>query len=182
MSENGRGRAPAPSTGYDRPAADVRSAARNACAAHGDAPDALLEILHAVQDMLGYVPRVALAEIAKRINRSLAEVHGTMSFYHDFRREPPSAHVLKVCRAESCQAVGCDGLFAHLVARHGIRPGEPTADGMLTVEEVYCLGNCALSPAALYDGRLIGRLTAAELDRLVDDARCVAPAGGKVPA
>lgn len=182
MNENGRGSAPAPSNGHDQPAPDVRSVARSAAAAHGDAPEALLEILHDVQGALGHVPREALAEIAKRINRSRAEVHGTLSFYHDFRRERPSAHVLKICRAESCQSVGCEALVEHLAERHGIRMGMPTADGMLTVEEVYCLGNCALSPAALYDGRLIGRLTEAELDRLVDDAHCAARTGEGVSA
>ena len=148
-----------------------QAVAADACTARGDMPDQLLEILHAVQGELGYLPRAVLPEIAARLNISLAEIHGVVTFYHDFRFEPAPQHVLKICRAEACQSVGCETLVAHLARRHGIEVGAAAAGGSLTVEEVYCLGNCALSPAALYDGRPIGRLSEAVLDRLVEEAR-----------
>jgi formate dehydrogenase subunit gamma len=120
---------------------------------------ALLPILHAVQDRFGYVDDAALPVIADVLNLSRAEVHGVVSFYHDFRREPARRHVVKVCRAEACQALGGERLYREL--------SDACADGDVTVEAVYCLGNCALSPAAMVDGDLVGRADAATtLDRV----------------
>lgn len=145
-------------------------------------PGALLPILHDVQAQLGCVPPAALPEIAKTLNLSLAEVHGVVTFYHDFRSAPPGAHVLKVCRAEACQAVGSAGLQEHLRQRCGVDCGGTTADGRLTVEAVYCLGNCALGPSVQFDGELVARCDAARLDALLAEARVgglgAKPAGG----
>jgi formate dehydrogenase subunit gamma len=136
-----------------------------------DLPGATLPILHAIQDQLGYVPPVAVDRVAAALNLSRAEVHGVVTFYHDFRRQPPGRHVLKLCRAESCQAQGCDRLVAHLEQRHGARLQATTDDGALTVEPVYCLGNCALSPTVMLDGRLQGRVTEQRLDELLRPLR-----------
>ncbi|MDF2114597.1 NAD(P)H-dependent oxidoreductase subunit E [Roseiarcaceae bacterium H3SJ34-1] len=132
---------------------------------------ALLPILHRLQDMFGYIDQTALPMIAKTLNISLAEVRGTMSFYHDYRTARPGRHVLKLCRAESCQSMGVDHLVDHLAARHGLAPGETSGDGALTLQNVYCLGNCALSPAALFDERPVGALDAARLDSLIAEAQ-----------
>jgi formate dehydrogenase subunit gamma len=129
------------------------------------APGALLPILHALQDAFGYIDRAAIAPIAEALNISKAEVHGVISFYHDFRAAPAQGPVLKLCRAESCQAMGCEDLVRHLREAHGLTPDRHDGAG-LQVETVYCLGNCALSPAALLDGAPIGRLTTAKLDAI----------------
>lgn len=136
----------------------------------GDAA-ALLPILHRLQDTFGYVDQAALPIIASTLNISLAEVRGTTSFYHDYRAEKPGRHVLKLCRAEACQSMGVDQLVDHLAARHGLAPGETSGDGALTVQNVYCLGNCALSPAALLDDRPVGRLDAPRIDALIAETR-----------
>ena len=138
------------------------------CRRHGSRPDALLEILHDMQDSLGHVPPAALPEIAAELNLSRAEVYGTFSFYHDFRDRPPGRRVLQVCRAEACQAVGCEALADHAAERLGTAFGETSADGAVTLKTVYCLGNCALGPAVMLDGRLYGRVTAERLDSLLD--------------
>ncbi|MCP8937667.1 formate dehydrogenase subunit gamma [Alsobacter sp. SYSU M60028] len=143
--------------------------------AHLHLDGALLPILHALQERFGYVPADAVPLVADALNLSRAEVHGVLTFYHDFRRAPAGRHVLKICRAESCQAMGCESLVEHLAAEHGVTPGGVTADGRLTVETVYCLGNCALSPAAMLDGELIGRLERDGLDALVNAARGARP-------
>lgn len=119
---------------------------------------AILPILHALQEVFGCVPREAVALTAKALNLSRAEVHGAMTFYHDFRQGPPGRRVVKVCRAESCQAMGGDAAGAFLLAALGVDWGGTTADGAVTVEGVYCLGLCAVSPAALVDGEPLGRL------------------------
>jgi formate dehydrogenase subunit gamma len=119
----------------------------------------LLPILHAINDRFGHVDEAAVPIVAEALNLSRAEVHGVVSFYHDFRREPAGRHVIKVCRAEACQAMGGRQLVADLEHALGIAVGETTPDGRVTLEPVYCLGNCALSPAALVDGDLVGRLT-----------------------
>jgi formate dehydrogenase subunit gamma len=121
----------------------------------------LLPILHAVNDSFGYVDACAVPVIAEVLNLSQAEVHGTISFYHDFRRTPPGRHTVKVCRAEACQSMGADGFYEDLKKACG-------GDGEVTVEPVYCLGNCALSPAALVDGELHGRLDTAKTMALLD--------------
>ena len=131
---------------------------------HRASRGATLPILHGIQERLGYVPPHAAAAIAAALNLSRAEVHGVLTFYHDFRTLPPGRHVLKVCRAEACQASGCDRLVAHLERRHAAPLHTTTADGGLTVEPVYCLGNCALAPA------LQVRVTPARLDALLQQA------------
>ncbi len=134
----------------------------------------LLPILHAVQEEFGYVDDAHVAAIAAALNLSRAEVHGVVTFYHDFRRQPPGRHILKLCRAESCQAMGCESLAAQLSKRLGIAFGETTADGKVTLEAVYCLGNCALSPAAMLDGKLHGRLGDKSLSALLREAEVAA--------
>jgi formate dehydrogenase subunit gamma len=140
-------------------------------AANSRIPGALLPILHALQDAFGYVDESAVPVIADALNLSRAEVHGVITFYHDFRHVPAGRHVLRLCRAEACQSMGCDALIRHVEQRLGIELGRTTADGGITVEAVYCLGNCALSPAAMLDGKLHGRLSPASVDRLIDAAR-----------
>jgi formate dehydrogenase subunit gamma len=134
-------------------------------------PGALLPVLHAIQDALGFVPPEAVPRIAIALNLSQADVHGVISFYHDFRSQPPGRHVLKLCRAEACQAMGCEALESRLKRRLGVDWGGTTPDGALTIEAVYCLGNCALSPALMLDGKLRGRLTLEALDRILDDCK-----------
>jgi len=121
----------------------------------------LLPILHAINDRLGFVDERALPIIADVLNLTRAEVQGVVSFYHDFRRSPAGRHVVKVCRAEACQSMGAERLITELETAFGIKLGETSKDGRVTLEPVYCLGNCALSPAALIDGKLYGRLDAA---------------------
>ena len=130
-------------------------------------PGALLPILHALLEESGYVDREAEPLIADILNLSRAEVHGVVTFYHDFRQKPAGRHVLKLCRAEACQARGSDALAAHAESRLGVAFGDTTADGRVTLEPVYCLGLCSMSPSAMLDGRIVGRLDAEKLDALV---------------
>jgi len=134
-------------------------------------PGSLLPILHDVQAAFGHVPPGVVPKIAKALNRSRAEIHGVVSFYHDFRTTPPGRSVLKLCQAESCQACGSRELTAHVEQALGCKLGETSADGAVTIEPVYCLGNCAVSPAAMLDGELHGRVTLAKADRLLAQAR-----------
>jgi formate dehydrogenase subunit gamma len=134
-------------------------------------PGALLPILHALQEDFGYIDQAAVPLIAEALNLSHAEVHGVISFYHDFRGSAPGRHVLRVCRAEACQSMGCDVLVRHLEKRLGVKLGETTPDRSVTVEQVFCLGNCALSPAVMLDGEPYGRVSAEVADFLIDDAR-----------
>ena len=126
----------------------------------------LLPILHAVQAEYGYVPQDALPVIALALNISRAEVHGVMSFYHDFREEPAGRHVLKLCRAEACQAMGANALADQAKSRLGVDWNGTTANGAVTLEPIFCLGLCACGPAAMLDGRVIGRVDAARIDAL----------------
>ena len=155
-----------PVTPFDpaRSSADVVS---TAIAENLHLPGALLPILHAIQDRLGFIPPDAVARIAEGLNLSHADVHGVISFYHDFRALPPGRHVIKLCRAEACQSMGSQALEARLTARLGIDFGQTTPDGAITLEPVYCLGNCACSPALMIDGQLKGRVTAERLDGLI---------------
>ena len=134
-------------------------------------PGSLLPILHDVQAAFGFVPPGAVGPIAAALNRSRAEVHGVISFYHDFRQAPRGRHLLKLCQAESCQACGSRELTANVERALGCRLGETSADGAVTLEPVYCLGNCAVSPAAMLDGELLGRVTATKVHRLLQQAR-----------
>ncbi len=134
-------------------------------------PGALLPILHALQDEFGYVDKAAIPLIASALNLSHAEVHGVLSFYHDFRRSPAGRHVLQMCRAEACQSMGCENVIRHVEDRLGVKLGETTEDSNFTVEPVFCLGNCALSPAVMLDGKLYGRVSSDVADFLIDDAK-----------
>jgi formate dehydrogenase subunit gamma len=125
---------------------------------------AMLPILHALQEEFGHVPPQSVALIADALNLSRAEVLGTISFYHEFRTAPPPERVVKLCRAEACQARGCEDLVAALARDHGINVDQPTP--ALAVETVYCLGNCALGPSALAGEELVGRLDAERLAEL----------------
>jgi formate dehydrogenase subunit gamma len=130
-------------------------------------PGALLPILHALQAHFGYVDPAALPLVAEPLNLSRAEVHGVATFYHDFRQTPPGRHVLRVCRAEACQSMGADRLAAHIKDRLGIDFHQTSPDGRVTLEPVFCLGNCACSPALMLDGKLHGRVDAAAFDQLM---------------
>ncbi len=131
---------------------------------------ATLPILHALQAVFGCVPADAVPMVANRLNLSRAEVHGIVTFYHEFRRHPPGRHVLRLCRAEACQSVGADALAEHARRRLGIDWHETSANGAVTLEPVFCLGLCASGPAALLDGRPVGRLDPARLDAVLDAA------------
>jgi len=134
---------------------------------HRGMEGALLPILHAIQEDFGHIPQDALPIIARDLNLSRAEVHGVMSFYHDFRENPAGNHVLKLCRAEACKAMGADDLAAHARRELGIDWHETTSDGKVTLEPVFCLGLCACGPAAMVDGKLVGRVDAAKLSQIV---------------
>jgi len=134
-------------------------------------PGALLPILHDLQHAFGYVDQSVIPDIADALNVSRAEVHGVITYYHDFRHQPAGSHVLKICRAEACQAMGCRSLVDHVERVHGLTLGSTSADGAITVEEIFCLGNCALSPAVLFDGELVGRVTPAAIDSLIETSR-----------
>lgn len=131
----------------------------------------LLPILHGIQHEFGYVPREALPVIATGLNLSRAEVHGVVSFYHDYRSQPAGRHVLKLCQAESCQSMGSDAVAAKFKQLLGIDFHETSKDGAVTLEPVYCLGLCACSPAAMFDGEVIGRLDAEKIDEIVAEVR-----------
>lgn len=137
------------------------------CARYSDDPTALIEILHDLQHAAGAIAEGDLRVIADRLNLSRAEVHGVMSFYSDFRREPAGRVVVQVCRAEACQAMGANALAETLSRNLGAGSGETSAAGV-TLEAVYCLGNCALSPAVAVNGRLIGRATPARIASAVE--------------
>jgi formate dehydrogenase subunit gamma len=134
-------------------------------------PGALLPILHALQDEFGYIDSEAIPLVAEALNISKAEVHGVISFYHDFHRHPTGRHVLKICRAESCQAMGCDKTIQHVEKRLGVKLGETTLDGDFTIEQVFCLGLCALSPTVMMDGKPYGRVSPQVADMLMDNAQ-----------
>jgi formate dehydrogenase subunit gamma len=147
----------------DRTAGDAGPALEIA-SRYGNKPDALLEILHDLQDERGFVAEAAIPVLANALNLSRADVHGVVSFYHDFRRKPAGRHVVKVCRAESCQSMQGEALAAAIQKRLKIGFGATTSDGAVTLEAVYCLGNCALSPAIMVDGKLAGRVDAAKFE------------------
>lgn len=130
-------------------------------------PGPLLLVLHAVQDEFGYIPVEAVPLIAAGLNLSRAEVYGVMSFYHHFRRQPPGEHVVHLCRAEACQSMHAEQLATHVQKRLGIGFHQTTADGKVSLEPVYCLGNCACSPAVMIDKELHGRVSADRFDELL---------------
>jgi formate dehydrogenase subunit gamma len=127
-----------------------------------------LPILHALQEVFGCVPLEAEPVVAAALNITRAEVHGIVTFYHEFRRTPPGRHVLRLCRAEACQAVGGDAVGARLRSALAIDWHETSGDGAITLEPVFCLGLCATGPAGLLDGEPVGRLTAARVERMLE--------------
>lgn len=130
-------------------------------------PGPLLLVLHAIQDEFGYIPADAVPLVAEGLNLSRAEVYGVVTFYHYFRQSPPGQHVVQLCRAEACQAMQADKLEAHVQQRLGIGFHQTTADGKFSLEPVYCLGNCACSPAMMIDGKLYGRVSNDRFDALL---------------
>lgn len=138
-------------------------------AGFSDLEGPLLPILHALQDAYGVIPETAQPLIAEALNISKAEVHGVVSFYHDFRTLPAGRHVVKICRAEACQAMGGAALGDHAQARLGVEWHGTTENGAVTLEPVYCLGLCACGPAAMIDGKLLGRVDAQKLDRVIGE-------------
>lgn len=134
---------------------------------HRQLPGALLPMLHALQEEFGHIADDAVPMLAEVLNLSLADIHGVVSFYHDFRRTRPGRHIIRVCVAEACQARGSQALVDALTQRLGLLPGDTDAQGRFTLEAVYCLGNCALGPSAMVDGHLHGRLSAGALDSLL---------------
>lgn len=150
---------------------DVAARTRRILAGFQGVEAPLLEILHAVQHEFGFVPEASQRLIADGLNLSRAEVHGVVSFYHDFRTEPAGRHRLRICRAEACQAMGGEAHARRAEAALGVAFGETTADGAVTLEAVYCLGLCACAPAAMIDGRPVGCVDVPTLDALVAEAR-----------
>jgi formate dehydrogenase subunit gamma len=138
---------------------------------HASLEGATLPILHALQEAFGYVPEGAIPMVAAALNLSRAEVHGVFTFYHDFRKQPAGQHVLKLCRAEACQAAGGDAIAARAQAKLGVALGDTTADARVSLEPIYCLGLCATAPSAMLDGRLVGRLDEARIDALLAEAQ-----------
>ncbi|WP_110647819.1 formate dehydrogenase subunit gamma [Salinicola peritrichatus] len=135
---------------------------------HKSMPGAMLPTLHAIQERFGYVPEAAIPIIAETLRHTRAEVHGIISFYHHFRTQPPGRHVVQVCRAEACQAVGSRQLEAHVKTALGVDYHQTSLDREFTLEPVYCLGNCACGPSVRVNDEVHGRMTAAKFDRLVE--------------
>lgn len=140
-------------------------------AKHQHMPGALLPILHAIQDDIGWIPEACYLPISKALALSIAEVHGVVTFYHHFHTHPVGRHVLQICRAESCQAMGGEKLEANVKAALGIDYHETTQDGTVTLLPVYCLGNCACSPAVMLGDEVYGRMTADKVVEIVAEAR-----------
>ena len=168
-----------PLTASARPLAEPlpllqREAVQAAIATHATRPGALLPLLHEVQDRLGYVPPAAVPLIAAGLNLSRAEVHGVVTFYHHFRNTPPGRHVLRLCRAEACQAVGALALERQLKQRLHVDYHGTSADGAVTLEPVYCLGNCAAGPSLMLDDAVHGRVDAAALEALLQSCEAAA--------
>ena len=131
---------------------------------------AMLPILHDLQAAFGCVPTEAVPLVAHALNVTRAEVHGVVTFYHDYRRRAPGRHILRLCRAEACQALGCETVADHVRERLNIGWHETTSDGAVTLEPVFCLGLCAIGPAALLDGEPLARLNPARIDAVLEQA------------
>jgi len=147
-----------------------RAAVERVLDQHQGRPGPLLEVLHGIQAELGYIPESSIPLVAEVLNLSRAEVHGVVTFYHFFRHAKPGRHAVLVCRAESCQAMGGAALAEHASRRLGVDFEETTADGRFSLESVYCLGNCACSPAVMIDGDLHGRVSTQRFDELIAQA------------
>ena len=138
-------------------------------AAFGAKPELLVQILHAFMDRYGHIPDEAIRQIAAELNLSRADVHGVVSFYHDFRTAPAGDHVVKICQAEACQAMGCRELTEHASDKLGASLHGTSENGRVTLEPVYCLGLCACSPAVMIDDKVYGRVSKDKLDQLMDE-------------
>jgi formate dehydrogenase subunit gamma len=136
---------------------------------YGARPEMLVQVLHAFVERYGFISEAAIRQIADELNLSRAEVHGVVSFYHDFRTTKPGRHVLKICQAEACQAMGSRQLTSHAEKRLGVGLHGTSSDGELTLEPIYCLGNCACSPAVMLDDKVYGRVDAPKLDMLINE-------------
>jgi len=145
----------------------LKEIVESAIESHQGKIGALLPVLHSIQDTLGHIPSESVPMIARAMNLSRAEISGVMSFYHDFRSEPAGEHILHLCRAEACQAMGARELENHVKQRLGIDYGETTNNGLFTLEPVYCLGNCACSPSLRVNDDLHARVTAEKFDALI---------------
>ena len=132
-------------------------------------PGPLIEVLHAIQNKFGYIPEEAKAMVAEGLNLSRAEVHGVVTFYHFFRHHPPGRHVVQICQAEACKSMHTERLTTHAQQKLGIGFHQTTPDGEFTLEPVYCLGNCACSPAMMVDEQIYGRLTNARFDEILEE-------------
>lgn len=152
-------------------AADVAARTRAIVAAAKDLEGPLLPILHEIQAEFGYVPQEAVPVIAGELNLSRAEVHGVVTFYHDYRDHPAGRHVLKLCRAEACQSMGGEALAERAKKLLGIDWHQTTLDGAVTLEPVFCLGLCSCAPSAMLDGAVHGRVDTADLEELIAEAR-----------
>lgn len=155
-------------------AADRSAAITRIVAERQDMPGALLPILHEIQDTQGYIPDDAVPVIARALSLSRAEVHGVITFYHHFRQQPAGRHVVQVCRAEACQSVGANALVDHAKKALGCDFHETTADGQVTLEPVYCLGQCACGPAVMIGDQLHGYVDAKKFDALLEPLRATA--------
>jgi formate dehydrogenase subunit gamma len=136
-----------------------------------DKPGALLPLMHAIQDDLGYIPEESYGAISKALRLSVAEVHGFVTFYHHFRTKPAGKHILQICRAESCQSMGSENIESYCKEKLGIDYHETTKDQSITLEPVYCLGNCACSPAVMIDDEVVGRVDKEKIDELIEEAK-----------
>lgn len=151
----------------EQQSATTEATIRALAEANAGRPGALLPILHAIQDELGYVPEAAVPIVANVLNLSRAEVHGVVTFYHFFRTSPPGKHTLYVCRAEACQSMGAREIERYVKEKLNVDFHETTADGRFSLEPIYCLGNCACSPAVMIDEDVHGRVTTERLDELL---------------
>ncbi|MDP9083559.1 MAG: formate dehydrogenase subunit gamma [Pseudomonadota bacterium] len=154
---------------------EQRAATLDACARRKSQPGALLPVLHAVQEALTFIPKDAVPLIAEELNLSIAEVHGVVSFYHYFLQDRPGRHIVRICRAEACQAMGAAALEAHAKATLCVEYHGTTGDGAITLQPVYCLGNCALGPSIMIDEQLQGRVTPLRFDALMAKTRATSP-------
>lgn len=136
-----------------------------------DKPGALLPILHGIQDQLGYIPAEAVAMIAEALNQSNAEIHGVISFYHQFRTTAPGKHTVQICRAEACQSMGSRKLEAHAKETLDVDFHQTTDDRTVSLEAVYCLGNCACAPSVRINDDVVGRVTPEKFDQLVEQLK-----------
>ncbi len=152
---------------------DYEAVVKTALEKHSNTEGGLLPILHEVQDELGYIPSDAVNLIGKAINRSRAEVHGVISFYHHFRNHKPGEHIIQVCRSEACQAMGAVTVIEDLKKKLEIDFHETTSDGKITLEPIYCLGHCACAPAVMVDGVPKAKMSSDQMDGIVNELRAL---------